>query len=65
LTFRYILVANFGENESKLSSVAHMYSSGELLVDTSGNGSDDVGNSVNIKELVLAPGHAFVLKLPI
>jgi len=57
------LVANFGSEESSLVTVANMYSSGELLVDTAGS-SGMLNHQVAIKDLSLAGGHAFVLKLP-
>jgi hypothetical protein len=59
-----VLVANFGETESNLSSVARVYSTGELLVDTTGDNAK-LGQIVDIKDLVLPAGHAFVLKLPL
>ncbi len=58
---RYVLVANFGEEETGLEAVAELYSYGELLVDTTGKKKKQ---EVYIKEMKLAPGHAFVIKLP-
>ncbi len=59
-------MANFGEEESGLEAVGRMYSSGELLVDTSfsGEGDDASLGHVDIREMRLRPGHAFVIKLP-
>lgn len=60
---RYILVANFDPSEkTNLDMVANMYSSGEVILDTSGR--NEVNKEVKISELELDPSHALVIKLP-
>lgn len=59
---RYILVANFGDEEGSLESVGRVYSGGELLLDTSR--SLPLNQYLEFKSVTLQPGHALVIKLP-
>ncbi len=61
---RYVLVANFGDAAASLEEVGNIYSTGELLLDTSESVGVAEGEQIEVGEHSLPPGHALVIKLP-
>lgn len=58
---RFVLVANFGDEEASLESVGKVYSVGQIAMDTSGT--HLTNEDVSIRTISLAPGHALLFKL--
>lgn len=59
---RYVLVANFGQDEVTLEAVGRIYSGGVLVLDTSK--SLPINTDVLFSEITLQSGEAIVIKLP-
>ena len=60
---RYVLVANFGEEDVNLEPVGQIYSGGELVLDTSKSLNVEP-DQVKFSVIDLQPGEAIVIKLP-
>jgi len=61
---RYVLVANFGEENVNLVQVGKIYAGGELVLDTSKSLPDLGQELVKFSDIALPPGEAVVIKLP-
>ena len=60
----FVLVANFGRDETDLAPIGRIYSGGELVLDTSNSLPHLVNTEILFKSLTLSPGQAVVIKLP-
>ena len=59
---RYVLVANFGANETSLAEIGRIYSGGQLVLDTTNK--LDINTDVLFSNISLPSGQAVVIKLP-
>ena len=59
---RYVLVANFGEEETNLAEIGRIYSGGQLVLDTSNT--MEINTDVFFNTISLSSGQAIVIKLP-
>jgi len=59
---RYVLVANFGANETSLAEIGRIYSGGQLVLDTTNK--LDINADVLFSNISLPSGQAVVIKLP-
>ena len=59
---RYVLVANFGDEETNLSEIGRIYSGGQLVLDTSNE--MPIDQDVLFNAITLSSGQAIVIKLP-
>jgi len=59
---RYMVIANLGDTETGLEDVASLYSSGDVILDTSDL--DRMVEMVKFKETQLQPRQALVIKFP-
>jgi len=59
---RYMVIANLGSSNASLTSVASLYSGGDVILDT--KDLDREVTSINFKDVDLPSQHAYVIKFP-
>jgi len=59
---RYVLVANFGDEDTNLAEIGRIYSGGQLVLDTSNKMA--INEDVFFNAITLSSGQAIVIKLP-